>query len=65
MIFAAWYSLYNWSGFGPLNDFIGLQNYTGVLTGPVFHQALAAQRDHRRAVVGDPASASASDSPCC
>jgi raffinose/stachyose/melibiose transport system permease protein len=40
MIFAAWYSLYNWSGFGPLNDFIGVQNYTGVLTGPVFHQAL-------------------------
>jgi len=41
MIFAAWYSLYNWSGFGPLNDFIGVQNYTGVLTGPVFHQAIA------------------------
>ena len=40
MIFAVWYSLYNWSGFGPLNDFIGVQNYTGVLTGPVFHQAL-------------------------
>src|ERR1700722_7634567 len=40
MIFAAWYSLYNWSGFGPLNDFIGLQNYTGVLTGPVFRQSV-------------------------
>jgi raffinose/stachyose/melibiose transport system permease protein len=40
MIFAAWYSLYNWSGFGPLNDYIGVQNYTGVFTGPVFHQAL-------------------------
>ena len=40
MIFAAWYSLYNWSGFGPLNDFIGGRNYTGVLSGPVFHQAL-------------------------
>ncbi len=40
MVFAAWYSLYNWSGFGPLTDFIGIQNYTGVLTGPVFHQAL-------------------------
>jgi raffinose/stachyose/melibiose transport system permease protein len=40
MIFAVWYSLYNWSGFGPLNDFIGTANYTGVLTGPVFHQAL-------------------------
>lgn len=40
MIFAAWYSLYNWSGFGPLNDFIGVQNYTGVLTGPVFRQSV-------------------------
>src|ERR1700677_1890180 len=40
MIFAVWYSLYNWSGFGPLNDFIGVQNYTGVLAGPVFHSAL-------------------------
>lgn len=40
MIFAAWYSLYNWNGFGPLTDFIGLQNYGGVLTGQVFHQAI-------------------------
>jgi raffinose/stachyose/melibiose transport system permease protein len=40
MIFAAWYSLYNWSGFGPLTDFVGMQNYRGVLSGPVFHQAL-------------------------
>ncbi|MBV9380681.1 MAG: sugar ABC transporter permease [Streptosporangiaceae bacterium] len=40
MVFAAWYSLYNWSGYGPLTDFIGVQNYRGVLTGPVFHQAL-------------------------
>jgi raffinose/stachyose/melibiose transport system permease protein len=39
MVFAAWYSLYNWSGFGPLTDFIGLQNYGGVLTGPDFHEA--------------------------
>jgi raffinose/stachyose/melibiose transport system permease protein len=40
IVFAAWYSLYNWSGFGPLSDFIGLQNYRGVLSGPVFHQSL-------------------------
>lgn len=40
MVFAVWYSLYNWNGYGPLTDFIGLQNYRGVLTGPVFHQAL-------------------------
>lgn len=40
MIFAVWYSLYNWTGYGPLNDFIGLQNYRGVLSGPVFRQSL-------------------------
>ena len=40
IIFAAWYSFYSWSGYGPLTDFIGLQNYTGVLTGPVFHESL-------------------------
>ena len=40
MIFAIWYSFYNWNGYGPLSDFIGLQNYQGVLTGSVFHQAL-------------------------
>jgi raffinose/stachyose/melibiose transport system permease protein len=40
MIFAAWYSLYNWSGFGPLTDFVGLQNYRSVLSGPVFHESL-------------------------
>jgi raffinose/stachyose/melibiose transport system permease protein len=38
--FAIWYSLYNWNGYGPLSDFIGLQNYQGVVTGSVFHQAL-------------------------
>jgi raffinose/stachyose/melibiose transport system permease protein len=40
IVVAAWYSLYNWSGYGPLTDFIGLHNYTDVLTGPVFHQSL-------------------------
>jgi raffinose/stachyose/melibiose transport system permease protein len=40
MIFAVWYSLYNWNGYGSLTDFIGLGNYRDVLTGQVFHQAL-------------------------
>jgi raffinose/stachyose/melibiose transport system permease protein len=40
IVFAAWYSVYNWSGLGPLTDFVGLQNYRGVLSGPVFHQSL-------------------------
>jgi raffinose/stachyose/melibiose transport system permease protein len=40
MVVAAWYSLYNWSGLGPLTDFIGMHNYRDVLTGPVFHLSL-------------------------
>jgi raffinose/stachyose/melibiose transport system permease protein len=40
MVIAIWYSFYNWSGYGPLNDFIGFQNYSDALTGPVFHQSL-------------------------
>jgi raffinose/stachyose/melibiose transport system permease protein len=40
MVLAAWYSLYNWNGYGPLNDYIGFQNFSGVLTGPVFRQSL-------------------------
>jgi raffinose/stachyose/melibiose transport system permease protein len=37
---AGYYSVYNWSGFGPLNDFVGIQNYQAALTGPVFQQAI-------------------------
>ncbi|HVV19333.1 MAG TPA: sugar ABC transporter permease [Pseudonocardiaceae bacterium] len=37
---AAYYSLYNWSGFGPLSDFVGIQNYQLAITGPVFRQAI-------------------------
>ena len=40
MVLAAWYSFYNWSGYGPLTDFVGLQNYSGVLAGPVFRESL-------------------------
>ena len=37
---AAYYSLYQWNGFGPLADFVGLRNYTDALTGPVFRGAI-------------------------
>ncbi len=37
---AARYSLYNWSGFGPLKDFIGVQNYRQALDDPVFRSAI-------------------------
>lgn len=37
---AAYYSFFNWNGLGPLERFIGFDNYTRVLTDPVFHTAL-------------------------
>lgn len=40
MVIAAWYSFYSWSGYGPLTDFVGLSNYSGVLMGPVFHESV-------------------------
>jgi raffinose/stachyose/melibiose transport system permease protein len=37
---AVYYSLYDWTGFGSLSEFIGLRNYHDALTGPVFQQAI-------------------------
>ncbi len=37
---AAYYSLYNWTGYGPLSDFVGIRNYHDALTGSVFQQAI-------------------------
>jgi len=37
---AVYYSFYNWNGFGPLNDFVGLQNYHDAVAGPVFQHAI-------------------------
>lgn len=37
---AAYYSLYNWSGFGPLTDYVGLGNYRKALSDPVFQHAI-------------------------
>jgi raffinose/stachyose/melibiose transport system permease protein len=43
VVFVVWpivralqFSLYRWKGFGPLVDFVGLQNYVSVLTNDVF-----------------------------
>jgi raffinose/stachyose/melibiose transport system permease protein len=38
--FAAYYSLYNWSGFGPPTQFSGLQNYHDAFAGAVFRDAI-------------------------
>ncbi|HEY7143297.1 MAG TPA: sugar ABC transporter permease [Streptosporangiaceae bacterium] len=37
---AAYYGMFNWSGYGPLSDFTGLHNYRLVLDDPVFRQSL-------------------------
>jgi raffinose/stachyose/melibiose transport system permease protein len=37
---AGQYSLYNWSGFGPLSNFVGLHNYRVALDDPVFRGAI-------------------------
>jgi raffinose/stachyose/melibiose transport system permease protein len=40
IVVAVRYSLYNWSGYGPLSDFIGLHNYRVALDDPVFRGAI-------------------------
>ncbi|GAA1800309.1 sugar ABC transporter permease [Agromyces neolithicus] len=37
---AAYYSFFNWNGLGPLDRFIGLDNYARLLTDPVFHTSV-------------------------
>jgi raffinose/stachyose/melibiose transport system permease protein len=37
---AAYYSLYDWSGFGPLDHFVGVSNYVRTLSDPVFQHAV-------------------------
>jgi raffinose/stachyose/melibiose transport system permease protein len=37
---AAVYSFFNWNGFGPLVNFIGIENYTRALSDPVFLGAI-------------------------
>jgi raffinose/stachyose/melibiose transport system permease protein len=40
IVIASYYSLFNYPGFGPLNDFIGLHNYTTAFADPVFRTAM-------------------------
>jgi raffinose/stachyose/melibiose transport system permease protein len=37
---AAYYSVFDWSGFGPPSDFVGAQNYTQVFEGQIFRGAV-------------------------
>jgi raffinose/stachyose/melibiose transport system permease protein len=40
IVIAAFYSFYNWSGYGPLNDPIGFRNYSYAFKDPAFIQAI-------------------------
>ena len=40
VLLAAYYSFFNWNGLGPLDRFIGLDNYVRLLTDPVFHTSV-------------------------
>jgi len=40
VIMAAYYGFFNWKGYGPPTDFIGLKNYVTILTDPDFQEAL-------------------------
>jgi raffinose/stachyose/melibiose transport system permease protein len=40
VILAAFYSLYNWNGLGPLERFIGIDNYVRALSDPNFQRAI-------------------------
>ncbi|GAA3431377.1 carbohydrate ABC transporter permease [Kutzneria kofuensis] len=40
IVVAAYYSLYEWQGFGSLTDFVGIGNYRDVVTGAVFQGAV-------------------------
>lgn len=41
VIQAGYYSLFNWSGLGPLTDFVGLKNYVQALKSTVFLEAFS------------------------
>jgi raffinose/stachyose/melibiose transport system permease protein len=41
LIAAAYYSLFDWNGFGPLVDLVGLDNYTKALGDPLFQGAIS------------------------
>jgi raffinose/stachyose/melibiose transport system permease protein len=40
ILIAAYYSVFTWTGFGPLSDFVGLHNYRVAFGDPVFRQAI-------------------------
>ncbi len=37
---SVYFSLFNWNGFGPAVDFVGLENYRRILSDTIFHKAV-------------------------
>ncbi len=56
---AAWYSAFNWNGFGRPTNWIGFDNYRFVLETRAFWLRAAQQRADHRGLAGDPATACA------
>ena len=48
------YSLYDWNGLEPLDDFVGLDNFRRAFDDPVFRGAMRHNGDHHRAVAAAP-----------
>jgi raffinose/stachyose/melibiose transport system permease protein len=40
LVVATYYSLHEWNGFGPLDDYVGLSNYERAFSDPVFRSAI-------------------------
>ena len=40
IVIAAYYSVFNWTGYGPLTDFVGLHNYKIAFDDPVFRESI-------------------------
>ncbi|MDO8106606.1 sugar ABC transporter permease [Isoptericola sp. b441] len=40
VVMAAYYGFFNWKGYGPPTDFVGLHNYKIILSDPTFHDAV-------------------------
>ena len=57
MIDAATFSFFDWTGYGPMTDFVGLEELPGRAVPPQFRHGGAQQPDRGRRVAADPAAA--------
>jgi hypothetical protein len=59
------YSLYDWNGLGPLDDFVGLDNFRRRFSDDRFRSTRSATTDPRRALAAGAAAVPRSASRCC